>query len=61
MSTDEVLNSMPGPLVGLPHPVTVVLEKAIAADRDDRWRSAGEFTDALVAVVSSLSHGGINP
>lgn len=61
MPTDEVLTSMPGPLGGLPHPITVVLEKAIAADREDRWATVSEFTDALVAVVKSLSHGGINP
>ena len=44
---DQILAMKPEPLTGVPDAVREVLEKAMAADRADRWNSIEEFRDAL--------------
>jgi CheY-like chemotaxis protein len=53
-SQDDIMEMDPSPLTGLPVETRVVLEKAIASDRNNRWPTIMDFADAFIR--SAMQH-----
>ncbi len=52
VALEEVLKLIPAKLSGLPDDILRVIDKAIAAERDNRWPSVQAFATALMDAAS---------
>lgn len=55
VSPENALAMHPVELSGLAGDITLVLEKAVAANREDRWKSVADFVTALFNAVATVA------